>query len=109
MAVTALPAPIQEFVDATNAGDTKRFLAVFTDDAYLSDWGREFHGVDGVASWNQTDNIGMDSRFAVVSAEAAAAEDEWTVTLTVTGKRLNGTGPLTFRLRDGKVASVVIE
>ncbi|GAB4085204.1 hypothetical protein GCM10028784_18340 [Myceligenerans cantabricum] len=109
MTTTELPAPIQEFVDATNAGDTDRFLATFTDDAYLYDWGREFHGVDGVAEWNQTDNIGMKSRFEVVSREDGDAPDAYVVTLKVVGNRFNGTGPLKFWLRDGKVARVVIE
>jgi ketosteroid isomerase-like protein len=108
MTISELPAPIQEFIDATNAGDTERFLAVFTDDAYLNDWGREFHGVDGVGDWNRTDNIGMRSHFELVSAEAGAGADEYTVTLKVSGDRFNGTGPLKFRLRDGKIASVVI-
>ncbi|GAB3167827.1 hypothetical protein GCM10027059_29520 [Myceligenerans halotolerans] len=109
MTTTDLPAPIQEFVDATNAADTDRFLAVFTDDAYLYDWGREFHGVHGVAERNQTDNIGMASRFEVVSREDGEGPDEHVVTLKVSGNRFNGTGPLKFRLRDGKVARVVIE
>ncbi|WP_344484535.1 nuclear transport factor 2 family protein [Glycomyces endophyticus] len=104
---TELPAPIQEFIDATNAGDTPRFLDVFTDDAFLSDWGREFTGIDGVGRWNQTDNIGMDSTFELVAAESAG--DDWTVTLTVTGNRFNGTGPLKFHLRGDKIARLVIE
>ncbi|NUQ89692.1 MAG: nuclear transport factor 2 family protein [Glycomyces artemisiae] len=104
---TELPPPIQEFIDATNAGDTERFLKVFTEDAFLSDWGREFHGVEGAAQWNRTDNIGMESRFEVLDAEGAG--DGWTVTLKVTGNRFNGTGPLRFRLQDGKIASLVIE
>jgi hypothetical protein len=98
MTISELPAPIQEFIDATNAGDTERFLAVFTDDAYLNDWGREFHGVDGVGDWNRTDNIGMRSHFEPVSAEAGAGADEYTVTLKVSGDRFNGTGPLRSRV-----------
>ncbi|SDK92149.1 SnoaL-like domain-containing protein [Glycomyces sambucus] len=109
MTTTELPSPIQEFVDATNAGDTERFLAVFTEDAFLSDWGREFHGVAGAAEWNRTDNIGMESRFDVVAAEPGAGPDEWTVTLKVSGNRFNGTGPLQFGLRGDRIARLVIE
>jgi hypothetical protein len=36
-------------IDSTNRGDSEAFIASFTDDAYLVDWGREFHGHDGVA------------------------------------------------------------
>ncbi|SDD75316.1 nuclear transport factor 2 family protein [Glycomyces harbinensis] len=104
-----LPAPIQEFIDATNAGDTDRFLAVFTADAYLNDWGREFTGVEGAARWNQTDNIGMESRFEVIAAEPGKSPQEWDVTLKVSGNRFNGTGTLKFQVRDGKIARLVIE
>lgn len=109
MTTAELPAPIQAFVDATNAADTGRFLATLTDDAYLYDWGREFHGVDGVAEWNETDNIGMESRFEVVSCEDGEGPGAHVVTLKVIGKRFNGTSPLKFWLRDGKIARVVIE
>jgi hypothetical protein len=51
-----LPAAIQKFVDATNAGDAATFAAAFSTDAYVEDWGRTFHGRDGVAQWNETDN-----------------------------------------------------
>ena len=112
MAVTdppaAVPAAIQEFIDATNAGDTERFVAVFTDDAYLNDWGREFHGPDGIRSWDKTDNIGMQSHFDLVSVEPGAVPDEHTVTIKVTSNRFNGTGPFKIQLRDGKVASLVL-
>ncbi|MQM25882.1 nuclear transport factor 2 family protein [Glycomyces albidus] len=104
-----LPAPIREFIEATNAGDTDRFLSVFTEDAFLSDWGREFNGIDGVGRWNQTDNIGMESRFEVVGVEAGDGPDEWIATLRVSGNGFNGTGPMKFRLRGDKIARLVIE
>lgn len=112
MAVTdppaAVPAAIQEFIDATNAGDTERFVATFTDDAYLNDWGREFRGPDGVRSWNETDNIGMKSQFELISVEPGSAHDEYTANIKVTSNRFNGTGPFKFELRDGKIASLVL-
>jgi ketosteroid isomerase-like protein len=104
----AVPAVVQEFVDATNAGDTERFVATFTDDAYLNDWGREFHGHDGVRSWNETDNIGMNSHFDVVSVQPGVQAGDWTATIKVTSNRFNGTGPFAFGLRDGKIASLVL-
>ncbi|MFI2485445.1 nuclear transport factor 2 family protein [Promicromonospora kroppenstedtii] len=108
MAAPDLPAAIQEFIDATNAGDTERFVATFTDDAYLNDWGREFHGPDGIRSWNETDNIGMKSHFDLVSVEPGDGPDAYTVTIKVTSNRFNGTGPFKFDLRGGKVASLVL-
>lgn len=102
-----LPAPIAEFVRATNDGDSDAFVAAFTADAELIDWGRVFHGHEGVRSWDRTDNIGVHSRFEVVGWRRAA-EDTVIVDLTVTGDGYNGTGPMTFGLRDGLIRSLVI-
>lgn len=112
MAVTdppaVVPPVIQEFIDATNAADTERFVATFADDASLNDWGREFRGHDGVRSWNETDNIGMKSQFELVSVAPGDGPDAYTVTIKVTSNRFNGTGPFKFDLRGGKVASLVL-
>jgi hypothetical protein len=104
----ALPDAIRVFIDATNRGDSTAFVAAFTPDAYLNDWGREFHGREGVSQWNRTDNIGVQAHFSLKSAERAAAEDTYVVTLTVSGNGYNGTGPMTFELRDGLIASLRI-
>ncbi|WJI36095.1 MULTISPECIES: nuclear transport factor 2 family protein [Mesorhizobium] len=47
-----IPEPIRRFVEATNAGDTEAFLDTFADDAFLSDWGRDFHGREQIVRWN---------------------------------------------------------
>src|ERR1700745_2812651 len=103
-----LPAAIQEFIAATNRADSDAFVALFTEDAYLSDWGREFHGRDGARAWNRTDNIGVQSHFELVSAEPGTTPGGYTVTLTVSGNGFNGTGPMNFELRDGRIASLRI-
>jgi hypothetical protein len=102
-----LPDPIAAFVRATNDADPDAFAAAFTEDAELNDWGRVFHGRDGVRSWDGTDNIGVHSRFAVVGWHWEAPGTA-VVELTVTGDGYNGTGPMTFTLRDGLIASLVI-
>jgi ketosteroid isomerase-like protein len=103
-----LPAPIQRFVDATNRGDSEAFADTFTDDAYLNDWGREFHGREGVLSWDRTDNIGVNAHFELVDVTPGAQPDSYLVTLTVSGDGYNGTGPMTFTLRDGLIAELLI-
>ncbi|WP_433340064.1 nuclear transport factor 2 family protein [Streptomyces sp. CA-253872] len=103
-----LPDAIRAFVDATNTGDSDAFVAAFTADAYLNDWGREFHGHEGVRSWDSTDNIGVHSHFDVVSLAPGEGPDEHVVTLTVTGDGYNGTGPMRFTLRDGRIARLTI-
>lgn len=104
--MTTIAVPIQRMIDATNSGDTEAFIACFTEDAYLVDWGREFHGRNGIASWNQTDNIGKNSHF-----EATATRTEGTtevVTLIVSGGGYNGTGDIRFEIAGEKISRMII-
>jgi ketosteroid isomerase-like protein len=103
-----VPIAIQAFVDATNAGDTEAFLAVFTEDAFLSDWGREFVGHDGVAAWDRTDNIGKRSHFQVLGVKPGVGDQQFIATMMVSGDGYNGTGDLEFTLRGDRVARLVI-
>ena len=68
---TPVPAPLQAFIDATNRGDSEAFTSVFAEDAVLDDWGRTFHGRDGVASWNRTDQQSGDGNTAQVRGRVA--------------------------------------
>jgi hypothetical protein len=104
----AIPAPLRTFIDATNRGDSDAFVAAFTEDAVLDDWGRVFHGHHGVAAWNRSDNIGKQSHFELVGIEPVDDPNRVVVTLTVTGNGYNGTGPITFEFRDDQIARVVI-
>lgn len=103
-----VPEAIDEFVQATNSGDAERFVAAFTDDTYLNDWGREFHGHDGVRSWDHTDNIGKQAHFEILGVAADEDPDSYIVTMKVTGNGFNGTSPLAFILRDGRIAALRI-
>jgi hypothetical protein len=105
---TSVPAPLQAFIDTTNRGDSEAFTAGFTEDAVLDDWGRLFHGRDGVAAWNRTDNIGKQAHFDLVGIEATDDPDQVVATLTVSGGGFNGTGPMTFTFRNGQIARLVI-
>jgi hypothetical protein len=107
MPVTVPPA-IQGFVDATNAADSAAFLSWFAQDAYLNDWGREFRGHDEIASWNTTDNIGVESRFELLSADPGDSEGSFTVTMAVSGDGFNGTSTFSFTLRDGLISRLIL-
>ena len=106
--MAATPDAIQRFVEATNRGDSDAFVAAFTEDAHLDDWGRSFEGRAGVRSWDGTDNIGVQSHFDLLDVQPGDAEEEYVVTLRVSGNGYNGTGPMTFRLRDGLIADLRI-
>jgi len=104
--MTELAPAIAGMIAATNAGDSAAFLACFTEDAYLEDWGRGFHGHDGVAQWDQSDNIGRRAHF---EATGVTGDDvDQVVTLVVTGGGYNGTSDIAFRIRDGLIARLII-
>ena len=104
---TTTPPAIQRFIDATNSGNTKAFLDSFTADAFLSDWGRDFTGRDEIASWNQSDNIGVQSKFRLLEVEPNGA-DAYRVRLAVSGNGYNGEGTMTFTLAGDRISRLLI-
>lgn len=105
--MTDIPAPIAAFIDTTNAGDSDAFVAAFTEDGTLDDWGRIARGHDGIRAWDRTDNIGKQSQFELVDI-TEEGPDVYLAHLKVTGKGFNGTSPFRFTLRGGLLQSVVI-
>ena len=93
-------------VDTTNAGDIAGFLDCFTADAFLSDWGRDFTGREGIASWNKTDNIGVKSTLRVLKIEPQGTT--YRVTVAVSGGGFNGEGTMTFTLAGEHIARLII-
>ncbi|MEV4294101.1 nuclear transport factor 2 family protein [Microbispora rosea] len=102
------PRPIVAFLDATNAADPDAFVAAFTEDAFLDDWGRQYRGHEGVRDWDRTDNIGVQSRIALTALTSGSEPDTFIGTVAVSGNRFNGTGTMTFTLRDDRISSLVI-
>lgn len=102
-----LPSAITNFIAATNAGDSQQFVAQFTPDAVLNDWGTEYHGPAEIANWNQTDNIGKQSHFELQDFTQDDATT-WTVQLVVTGNGFNGTSPFRMTIKDNRLVNVTI-
>lgn len=69
MSDVTVPQPVQAMVDAINAADTEAFVAAFTADGFVSDWGTVKAGPDGVRSWAGSDAIGAGAKMTVLSAE----------------------------------------
>jgi hypothetical protein len=61
----AVPAPVAAAIDAANRGDKDAFLACFTPDGVVDDWGREFRGPDAITAWSDKEFIGVDVSLAV--------------------------------------------
>lgn len=69
MTDASLPAPVRALVEAINGADTEAFVAAFTPDGFVSDWGTVKAGPDGVRGWADSDAIGAGARMTVLSAE----------------------------------------
>ncbi|WP_291053784.1 nuclear transport factor 2 family protein [Herbiconiux sp.] len=94
-----LPTAIDAFFSASNDEDRARFLAAFAADAVLDDWGRTFTGLDEIARWNESDNMGVHSRFEV--GGLTVNRDIHVVAVHVTGEGYNGGGTIAFQLEGG--------
>lgn len=106
--MTDIPTPIATFISTTNAGDSDAFVAAFTEDGSLNDWGRVVHGHDGIRSWDSTDNIGKQSQFELIDIAGDADPHTYLVHLKVSGKGFNGVSPFRFTLRGELIERVVI-
>jgi len=53
-----LPAPIADYIAATNAFDIEAFVATFADDALVNDHRNEFVGLAAIRDWAQREIIG---------------------------------------------------
>jgi hypothetical protein len=106
MEAVDIPTAVERMVEATNAGDRAAFVESFTEDAYLEDWGRQFRGHDGVASWDETDNIGKNTHFEALATRRDG--EAYVVTLEVTGDGFNGTSDIAFEIEDDRIRSMVI-
>ncbi len=100
------PVAVRRMIEATNAGDSDAFVDAFTDDAYLEDWGREFHGRAGVARWNESDNIGRNAHFEATGTVEQGGR--YVVTLVVSGDGFNGTSDIAFEVEDQRIRSMII-
>lgn len=98
----SLPSEIQRVVDAINAADTEAFVAAFTEDGQVNDWGRILTGRDGVRSWSETDAIGQKAKIDVT--EATTDGDVTKLTFDWSSNRFTGSSDAYVTVRDGLVA-----
>lgn len=104
--MTELPEPVARLLDAANDHDTDAFLASFTEDGVVDDWGREFAGSAAIREWSDREFIGADVIVTVTGT--ATHEDETAISAEVGGKGFNGPSHFTFTLGDGLVSRMTI-
>jgi hypothetical protein len=101
-----VPKPVAAALAAANANDTAAFLACFTPDGVVDDWGREFRGPDEIRAWSDQEFIGVRVSLEVTDVEH---EDQATiVTATVGGAGFNGPSRFTFFVKDQGVTRMTI-
>ncbi len=61
--MTDLPDPVARVLDAANRHDSDAFLAFFTEDGVVDDWGREFAGAAAIRGWSDREFIGVTSHW----------------------------------------------
>ncbi|MBL7257577.1 nuclear transport factor 2 family protein [Paractinoplanes lichenicola] len=97
-----LDEPTRRLLDAANANDIDAFLAGFTADGVVDDWGREFRGADEIRGWSDGEFIGKQVSLAVEDVRRSG--NETTVTAAVGGNGFNGPSHFTFTV-DGDLVS----
>lgn len=98
MSTTPVPAAVQRALDAANSGDTEAFLDAFTLDGAVDDWGRVFHGRDGIRGWSDKEFIGAGVSLDVTGVHRSG--DRVTVSAVVGGDGFNGPSDFTFVVAD---------
>lgn len=63
-----LPRPVATLLAAANGHDTDAFVACFTEDGVVDDWGREFRGPDAIRAWSDAEFVGVDVQLELVEA-----------------------------------------
>ena len=102
-----LPAPVAALLAAANGHDTPAFLAAFTGDGVVDDWGREFRGPDAVRGWSDAEFIGVEVTLDVTEVTGADA-GAVTVLADVGGQGFNGPSHFTFTVDGDRVSRMTI-
>jgi hypothetical protein len=104
--VASIPQPVAAALEAANDHDTDAFLACFTEDGVVDDWGREFRGAAGIRQWSDAEFIGVAVTLSVTEVEQR--DHETVVTADVGGHGFNGPSHFSFTLAGGLVSRMTI-
>ena len=102
----SLPQPVERLLKAANDHDSAAFLASFTEDGVVDDWGREFAGTEAIDGWSEREFIGVD--VTLDADEVSTTGDDTTVSAEVGGRGFNGPSHFIFRVRGDLVERMTI-
>src|SRR3954447_17277509 len=91
----AIPEPVARLLEAANDHDTEAFLASFTDEGVVDDWGREVVGAETIRGWSDREFIGVDAVLGVTGRPSSG--DETTISARSGGQGLQRAEPLHLR------------
>ena len=101
-----LPQPVERLLKAANDHDRAAFLASFSEDGVVDDWGREFAGAVAIEGWSEREFIGVDVTLDV--RDVSTSGDDTIVGAEVGGRGFNGPSHFTFTVRDDLVERMTI-
>jgi hypothetical protein len=104
--VPELPDVVNRVLDAANDGDLAAFLAEFTADGEVDDWGRTFIGPAAITSWSDAEFIGKNVSLDVI--DVAVRDADWTITAQVGGDGFTGPSHFTFRVAGDSISRMTI-
>jgi hypothetical protein len=104
--MSQLPSPVKRTIAAANHGDTDAFLATFTADGVVDDWGREFVGREAIRGWSDREFIGVQVALTVTTV--SSANGAISVHADVGGNGFNGPSTFTFLVAGDAVARMTI-
>lgn len=104
-----LPAPISRYFELDPKRDLEEMLALFTEDATVTDEGHTMHGRDAIRAWRE----GSASKYTYTTERTgtdALAPNRYLVLTRLTGDFPGGTVDLRwdFTLEDRRIKNLVI-
>ena len=102
-----VPPPLDAFITAVNSQDEKAFLATFTFDGFVDDWGRVFTGREEIKGWSDNEFLGAQGTLTVEEV-TSAADGRITVVGDWRSSHANGRSAFTFRTVGDQIESMEI-
>jgi ketosteroid isomerase-like protein len=103
-----LPTAVAQYLAAKQNHDSDALLATLTDDAVITDEGRQYRGAAAIRAWHEEASAAVAATYAVT--DAAAVGDRTVVAVRVAGDFPGSPVPLYFHiaLREDKISAVTV-